>query len=73
MGLPFALSLLGWPIGLLLLTMAFTSTLWASFLLSKLCRWNGKHYIRYRDLAEVIPQAEVPQEHLSRYSSNSVV
>lgn len=53
LGLPYALSLLGWPVGIPLLTMAFTSTLWASFLLSKLCRWDGNHYIRYRDLAEV--------------------
>ena len=53
MGLPYATSLLGWPAGIVLLATTFMSTLWASCLLARLCRWDGRQHMRYRDLAEV--------------------
>ena len=54
LGLPYAMSLLGWPAGITVLVVAYFTTLWTTHLVSDLVEYKGVRYIRYRDLAEVI-------------------
>ena len=63
--LPFAVSRLGWPAGMIALIVGTMVTMYTSCLLASLHRHNGRRYTRYRDLAYSIvgkrPVAYTPQ------------
>ena len=69
LGLPYALALLGWPAGITVLVVAYLTTLWTTTLVSDMVEFNGVRYIRYRDLAEVIPSGRTPATALLGRSS----
>ena len=69
LGLPYALALLGWPAGITVLVVAYFTTLWTTHLVSDMVEYKGVRYIRYRDLAEVIPSWRVPATALPGSSS----
>lgn len=52
--LPFALSSLGWPLGVSSLVGGTLATWYSSLLIASLWRWNGKKQSTYRHLAESI-------------------
>ncbi len=54
LGLPFAVSLLGWAGGLIALVAGGLVTLFTSLLIAGLLEFGGKRHIRYRDLAQAI-------------------
>ena len=54
LGLPYAVSLLGWEGGLIALVAGGCVTLFTSLLIAGLLEFGGKRHIRYRDLAQAI-------------------
>ncbi len=54
LGLPYAVSLLGWAGGLIALVAGGAVTLFTSLLIAGLLEFGGKRHIRYRDLAQAI-------------------
>lgn len=60
LGLPYAVSLLGWPGGLISLVAGGCVTLFTSLLIAGLLEFGGKRHIRYRDLAQAIFGAPSP-------------
>lgn len=53
LGLPFAVSLMGWG-GLIALLCGGCVTLFTAFLIASLEEYGGKRHIRFRDLSEAI-------------------
>lgn len=49
--LPFAVSSLGWPLGVLSLVGATITTWYSSILIASLWKWDGKNHTTYRHLA----------------------
>ncbi|KAK9831715.1 hypothetical protein WJX74_006848 [Apatococcus lobatus] len=56
--LPFAVSRLGWPAGMIALIVGTMVTMYTSCLIASLHRHNGRRYTRYRDLAYSIVGAK---------------
>ncbi|KAK9902210.1 hypothetical protein WJX75_007822 [Coccomyxa subellipsoidea] len=54
LGLPFAVSLLGWAGGLIALIAGGIVTMFTSFLISSMLEYGGKRHIRFRDLAVAV-------------------
>ncbi|KAK9812218.1 hypothetical protein WJX73_004919 [Symbiochloris irregularis] len=54
LGLPYAMSLLGWPAGAVVLLLGFFVTMYTSYIMASLHQWDGTPHIRYRDLAQSI-------------------
>lgn len=54
LGLPFAVSLLGWAGGLIALIAGGIVTMFTSFLISSMLEFGGKRHIRFRDLAVAV-------------------
>lgn len=54
LGLPFAMSLLGWVGGTVALLAGWATTLYTSYIVASLHDWDGRRHVRYRDLAESI-------------------
>ncbi|BDA51000.1 GABA transporter 1 [Coccomyxa sp. Obi] len=54
LGLPFAVSLLGWGGGLVALIAGGAVTMFTSFLVSSMLEYGGKRHIRFRDLAVAV-------------------
>ncbi|KAI3773040.1 hypothetical protein L6452_04237 [Arctium lappa] len=52
--LPFAVSSLGWPLGVLSLVGATLTTWYSSILIASLWKWDGKNHTTYRHLAHSI-------------------
>ncbi|XP_071721725.1 GABA transporter 1-like [Rutidosis leptorrhynchoides] len=52
--LPFAISSLGWPLGVLSLVFATLTTWYSSILIASLWKWDGKMHTTYRHLAHSI-------------------
>ncbi|KVI12389.1 hypothetical protein Ccrd_009182 [Cynara cardunculus var. scolymus] len=52
--LPFAVSSLGWPLGVLSLVGATLTTWYSSILIASLWKWDGKKHTTYRHLARSI-------------------
>ncbi|XP_076883499.1 GABA transporter 1-like [Bidens hawaiensis] len=52
--LPFAVSSLGWPLGVISLVGATLTTWYSSFLIASLWKWDGKKHTTYRHLARSI-------------------
>ncbi|KAI3514600.1 hypothetical protein L1887_13151 [Cichorium endivia] len=52
--LPFAVSSLGWPLGVLSLVGATLTTWYSSLLIASLWKWDGKKHTTYRHLARSI-------------------
>lgn len=54
LGLPFAVSLLGWGGGLVALVCGGAVTMFTSFLVSSMLEYGGTRHIRFRDLAVAV-------------------
>ncbi len=54
LGLPYAVSLMGWAGGLIALAAGGCVTLFTAFLIASLEEYGGKRHIRFRDLAQAI-------------------
>jgi hypothetical protein len=54
LGLPYAVSLLGWPGGLIALVAGGCVTMFTAFLISGLLEYGGTRHLRYRNLAQAI-------------------
>lgn len=54
LGLPYAVSLLGWPGGLISLIAGGCVTMFTAFLISGLLEFGGTRHLRYRNLAQAI-------------------
>lgn len=59
LGLPFAVSLLGWGGGLVALIAGGLVTMFTSFLVSSMLEYGGKRHIRFRDLSVAVFGAQV--------------
>lgn len=54
LGLPYAVSLLGWPGGLIALIAGGCVTMFTAFLISGLLEYGGRRHLRYRNLSQAI-------------------
>ena len=54
LGLPYAVSLLGWPGGLIALLAGGCVTMFTAFLISGLLEYGGTRHLRYRNLSQAI-------------------
>ena len=54
LGLPYALSLMGWGGGLVSLVAGGAVTLFTAFLIAGMAEFGGKRHIRFRDLSAAI-------------------
>ena len=54
LGLPYAVSLLGWAGGIIALIAGGLVTMFTSFLISSMLEYGGSRHIRFRDLAVAV-------------------
>lgn len=54
LGLPYAVSLLGWPGGIIALLAGGCVTMFTAFLISGLLEYGGTRHLRYRNLSQAI-------------------
>ena len=54
LGLPYAVSLLGWPGGIIALIAGGCVTMFTAFLISGLLEYGGTRHLRYRNLSQAI-------------------
>ena len=72
LGLPYAVSLLGWAGGLIALVAGGLVTLFTSLLIAGLLEFGGKRHIRYRDLSQAIFGAPLLADCFARLPSAAI-